>query len=96
MSPTEVKVTLIPPPGKAIEIKSPDALVQPVPARHMIYCCPEPQTVPAAVEVKEKPAPSLPDQRYIRGFTSVPIPKFASLRGTLVCELRNQRDTRNL
>jgi hypothetical protein len=24
---------------------------------------------------------------------SVPIPKFASLRGTLVCELRNQRDT---
>ena len=27
---------------------------------------------------------------------SVPIPKFASLRGTLVCELRNQRDTRNL
>jgi hypothetical protein len=27
---------------------------------------------------------------------SVPIPKFASLRGTLVCELRNQRDTSNL
>jgi hypothetical protein len=26
MSPTEVKVTLIPPPGKAIKIKSPDAL----------------------------------------------------------------------
>jgi hypothetical protein len=26
---------------------------------------------------------------------SVPIPKFASLRGTLVCELRNQRDTGN-
>jgi hypothetical protein len=27
---------------------------------------------------------------------SVPIPKFASLRGTLVRELRNQRDTSNL
>ena len=27
---------------------------------------------------------------------SDPIPKFASLRGTLVCELRNQRDTSNL
>ena len=27
---------------------------------------------------------------------SVSIPKFASLRGTLVCELRNQRDTSNL
>ena len=26
----------------------------------------------------------------------VPIPKFASLRGTLVCELRNRRDTSNL
>jgi hypothetical protein len=25
--------------------------------------------------------------------TSVPIPKFASLCGTLVCELRNPRDT---
>jgi hypothetical protein len=34
MSPTEVKVTLIPPPGKAIKFKSPDALVYPVPARH--------------------------------------------------------------
>ena len=30
------------------------------------------------------------------GMASVPIPKFASLRGTLVCELRNQRDTSNL
>ena len=27
---------------------------------------------------------------------SVPIPKFASLSGALVCELRNQRDTSNL
>jgi len=27
MSPTEVKATLIPPPGKAIKDKSPDALV---------------------------------------------------------------------
>ena len=27
---------------------------------------------------------------------SVPIPKFASLRGTRVCELWNQRDTSNL
>ena len=28
--------------------------------------------------------------------SGVPIPKFASLRCTLVCELRNQRDTSNL
>ena len=27
---------------------------------------------------------------------SVPIPKFASLCSTFVCELRNQRDTSNL
>ena len=33
MSPTEVKVTLIPPPGKAIKVKNPDALVYPVPAQ---------------------------------------------------------------
>jgi hypothetical protein len=28
--------------------------------------------------------------------TSVPIPKFASFRGNLVCELRNRKDTSNL
>jgi hypothetical protein len=33
MSPREVKATLIPPPGKATETKSTDALVRPVPAR---------------------------------------------------------------
>src|SRR2546426_11760448 len=30
----------------------------------------------------------------VRG-TGVPIPKFATTRGTLSCELRNQRDTSN-
>ena len=34
--------------------------------------------------------------RFDIGTASVPIPKFASLRGTLVCELRNQGDTSNL
>jgi len=28
--------------------------------------------------------------------TSVPIPQFASLCGTLICELRNRKDTSNL
>ena len=36
------------------------------------------------------------DRELRRSHASVPIPKFASLRGTLVCELRNQRDTSNL
>jgi hypothetical protein len=30
----EVKVALIPPPGKAVKVKSPDALVYPVRAQH--------------------------------------------------------------
>ena len=35
-------------------------------------------------------------QRTLDSRDSVPIPKFASLCGTLVCELRNRRDTSNL
>src|SRR6266849_9565219 len=36
-----------------------------------------------------------PAQRYDRK-TGVPIPKFASARSTISCELRNQRDTSKL
>jgi hypothetical protein len=35
------------------------------------------------------------EQLVVHYSASVPIPKFASLCGTFVCELRNQRDTSN-
>ncbi len=50
-----------------------------------------PSTVPP-----RKPAAGLRSPLVQSFLTSAPIPQFASLRGTFLCELRNQRSTSNL